>query len=57
MADKGHPARMVKYQVDGNTQAYALVLEQHGDKYDLAWLDPDNYQWHAANDVPDDRVK
>lgn len=57
MPDKGTPVKKVKYQVDGNTQAHALVLDQRGDKYDLAWLDPDNYTWHAANDVPEDRVK
>ena len=57
MADKGTPLNKVIYKMDDGRQAHAIVLEQRGDKYDLAWLDPDNYTWHAANDTPDDRVK
>lgn len=51
------PAESVTYITDDGKDAYALVLSKDGGNYNLAWLDPDNYTWHAANETPPERVK
>ena len=51
------PVVSVSYITDDGTEAFAIVVKRHGDTFDLAWLDPDTYQWHAANAVPAERVK
>ena len=51
------PVESVEYKTDDGREAFALVLNTNQDgSLDLAWLDPDTYQWHAANQTPADRV-
>ena len=49
----------VTYVTDDGRDAFAFVLREDGDKYDLAVLDQDTYTLSAANQVPKDseRVK
>jgi len=54
MPDKCKCVKSVTYKTDDGRDAFAFVLKEDGDKYDLAVLDPDTYALHAANDVPVD---
>jgi len=53
------PAECCTYVNDDGEDCYALVVADNVDKVNVAYLDPANYSWHAANDVPknSDRLK
>jgi hypothetical protein len=48
------PVQHATYEADDGSECFALIVEDKGDKVNLAYLDPAVYTWHAANDVPKD---
>jgi hypothetical protein len=49
------PAESVEYETDSGEWAYALVRSTNPDtSINLIVLNPDDYTWNAANQVPAD---
>jgi hypothetical protein len=54
MTFASEPVKSATYTADDGSRCFALIVEDNGDKVNLAYLDPAVYTWHAANDVPKD---
>ena len=48
------PVHSVTFKADDGRDTFALVISEEPDKVNLAWLDPDTYDFHAENAVAKD---
>ncbi len=52
------PVESVTYTNDDGNECFAFLLSKNPNgSVNIAWLDPDTYALHAANEVPADRIK